>query len=167
MIKFRIKIDDKGIFDALSKQTATLQVGFWGDMYEGIKKGFYSSYGLGGKVGGKPRRYSPMKPISVAEVASANEYGGGHRPPRPFMRETLKRRAHKWRGILRDILPQYADNIKKALEHLGDVAAEDLSDMIRIWTNPPNAPSTIARKGFNDPLVDSGKMMNSVRWRVK
>lgn len=151
----------------LKNQKATLSVGFWDDMYEGIDKGFYSSYGLGGKATGKSRRYSPRKPISVAEVAAANEFGGGKRPPRPFMRWTLQRRARKWRNILRDILPQYSHDVKKAMEHLGEIAAEDLADTIRIWTAPPNAPSTIKKKGFNDPLVDSGQMMNSVRWKVE
>lgn len=167
MLNFRIKIDDKDILKALQKQTATLEVGFWGDMYEEIEKGFYSSYGLGGNGTGKPRRYSPRKAISVAEVAAANEFGGDHRPPRPFMKYTVNSRKRKWRNILRDILPQYMDDVKKALEKLGDVCAEDLQDVIRIWTSPPNAPSTVKKKGFNDPLVDSGQMMNSVHWRVK
>ena len=168
MINFRIKIDDKEIYKMIKKHPkAVLSVGFWDDMYEGIEKGFYSSYGLGGKNTGKSRRYSPKKPISVAEVAAANEFGGGHRPPRPFMRYTVKSRARKWRKIVQDLLPQYAHDIKKVMEHLGEIAAEDLSDVIRIWTTPPNAPSTIKKKGFNDPLVDSGQMMNSVRWKVE
>ena len=151
----------------LKKQKATLEVGFWDDMYEEIEKGFYAPYGKQSKITNKARRYSPRKAISVADVAAANEFGGGHRPPRPFMRYTLEHRGRKWKKILQDILPQYFDNIKKAMEHLGDAAAEDLADMIRIWTAPPNAPSTIKKKGFNDPLVDSGQMMSSVRWRVK
>lgn len=167
MINFKIKIDDKDIYKALKKQKATLEVGFWEDMYEGIEKGFYSSYGLGGKTTGKPRRYSPRKPISVAEVAAANEFGGGNRPPRPFMKTTVKLRKKKWRKIVQDLLPQYMDDVKGLFEKLGEYCVEDLSDMIRIWTRPPNRPSTIAQKGFNDPLVDSGKMMNSVRMRVK
>ena len=168
MLNFRIKIDDKEIYKMIKQQpTAELSVGFWDDMYEGIDKGFYSSYGLGGKTTGKPRKYSPRKAISVAAVATANEYGGKHRPPRPFMRYTAKSRARKWRNIVRDLLPQYADDIKKVLEHLGPIASDDMADVIRIWTSPPNSPSTIKRKGFNDPLVDSGQMMNSVRWEVK
>lgn len=168
MINFRIKIDDKEIYKMIKKQpTAVLSVGFWDDMYEGIEKGFYSSYGLGGKNTGKSRRYSPKKPISVAEVAAANEFGGGHRPPRPFMRWTLKNRARKWRKVVADILPQYAHDLKKVMSVLGEIAAEDLADTIKIWTRPPNAPSTVKKKGFNDPLVDSGQMMNGVRWKVE
>lgn len=167
MINFKIKIDDKDMLKALKKQKATLEVGFWGDMYEEIDKGFYSSYGLGGKTTGKSRRYSPRKAISVAEVAMANEFGGKNRPPRPFMRYTIKSRKRKWRKIVQDLLPQYMDNVKGLFEKLGDYCKEDLENTIRDWSVPPNAPSTIKKKGFNDPLVDSGQMMSSVRWRVK
>ena len=167
MLNFKIKIDDKGIYKALKKQKATLEVGFWGDIYEEIDEGFYGPYGQQSKITNKARRYSPRKAISVAEVAAANEFGGDKRPPRPFMRTTIRLKKRKWRNILRDILPQYFTDVKKAFEKLGDFCAEDLEDMIRIWTSPPNAPSTVRQKGFNDPLVDSGQMMNSVHWRVK
>jgi len=167
MINFRIKIDDKDMLKALKKQTATLEVGFWGDMYEEIDKGFYAPYGPQSKITNKARWYGPRKAISVAEVAMANEFGGKNRPPRPFMRYTCEKRSKKWRKIIQDLLPQYADNIKGLFEKLGDVCAEDLEDVIRIWTAPPNAPSTVKKKGFNDPLVDSGQMMNSVHWRVE
>lgn len=140
VINFKINIDDKGIFKELAKQSGTLFVGFWEDTYPD----------------GTP----------VATVAARNEYGGGHTPPRPFMRYTAKSRAKKWRNIVRDKLPQYM-NVKKTLGDLGDVAQEDLMDVIRIWTRPPNAESTIKRKGKNDPLVDTGRMMKSVRIEVK
>ena len=143
MINFKIKIDDKEILKMIKKQKpARLSVGFWDDVYDG-------------------------KGISVAAVAAFNEFGGGHTPPRPFMHWTVKNRNRKWRNIVRDILPQYAHDIKKVMSVLGEYASEDLSDVIRIWTRPPNAPSTIKKKGFNDPLVETGKMMNSVRWKVK
>lgn len=167
MINFEIKIDDKEMIKALEKQKATLEVGFWGDMYEAIEEGFYAPYGPQSKITDRARRYSPRKAISVARVALANEFGGKNRPPRPFMRTTVKTKRKKWRDFVQDLLPQYIDNVNGMMEKLGEIAVEDLTEMIRIWSKPPNAPSTIRRKGFNDPLVDSGQMMNSVRMQVK
>lgn len=155
------------MIEALKKQSATLEFGFWEDMYEGIDEGFYAPYGPQSKITNKARRYSPRKPISVARVALANEFGGKNRPPRPFMRTTVKLKKKKWRKIVQDLLPQYMNNVKSLFEKLGDYCKEDLEEMIRDWSVPPNAPSTIKKKGFNDPLVDSGQMMSSVRWRVK
>ena len=139
MIRFSIKIDDKDIYKQLKKQNGKIEVGF----FEGEK-------------------YPDGK--SVAEVAAFNEFGGGHTPPRPFMRTLVQNHRKIWRNILQDELPK-EDNAHTALATLAEYMVDDLKDYIKIWTYPPNAPSTIAKKGFNDPLVDTGRMMNSVDWR--
>jgi len=140
MLTFRIKIDDKEIYKALKKQSATLKVGFWDDTYSDGK--------------------------SVAGIATFNEYGGGHTPPRPFMRNCVKRNRKKWRNVVQDILPVNL-NIKKTFQTLGEDMVEDLRMEIYRTNTPPNAPSTIKRKGFNKPLIDTGKMVNSIRMEVK
>ena len=139
MISFKIKIDDKDIYKELKKQHAKIEVGF----FEGEK-------------------YPNGK--SVAEVAAFNEFGGGHTPPRPFMRTCCERRRNKWRKVVKDNLAKNPD-VRTTMAELAQVMVEDLKDYIKIWTYPPNAPSTVAKKGFNDPLVDTGRMMNSVDWR--
>ena len=139
MISFKIKIDDKDIYKELKKQHAKIEVGF----FEGEK-------------------YPNGK--SVAEVAAFNEFGGGKVPPRPFMRTCVERRKNIWKKLVRDELAKNED-ARVTLALLGNRMVEDLKDYIKIWTYPPNAPSTIAKKGFNDPLVETGRMMNSVDWR--
>ena len=139
VIRFSIKIDDKDIYKQLKKQNGKIEVGF----FEGEK-------------------YPDGK--SVAEVAAFNEFGGGHTPPRPFMRTLVQNHRKIWRKILQDELPK-EDNAHTALATLAEYMVDDLKDYIKIWTYPPNAPSTIAKKGFNDPLVDTGRMMDSVDWR--
>lgn len=139
MISFKIKIDDKQIYKELKKQHGKIEVGF----FEGEK-------------------YPDGTP--VAAVAARNEFGGGKVPPRPFMRTCIEKRKRLWRKIVQDNLAKNPD-IRTTLAELADQMVLDLQDFIRIWTNPPNAPSTIAKKGFNDPLVDTGRMMNSVDWR--
>lgn len=139
MIRFSIKIDDRDIYKQLKKQNGKIEVGF----FEGEK-------------------YPDGK--SVAEVAAFNEFGGGHTPPRPFMRTLVQNHRKIWRKILQDELPK-EDDAHTALATLAEYMVDDLKDYIKIWTYPPNAPSTIAKKGFNDPLVDTGRMMDSVDWR--
>ena len=139
MISFKIKIDDKDIYKQLKKQRGKIEVGF----FEGEK-------------------YPDGK--SVAEVAAFNEFGGGKTPPRPFMRTLVRNHRKIWRKILRDELAKNED-AHISLATLAKYMVEDMKDYIKIWTYPPNAPSTIAKKGFNDPLVDTGRMMNSVDWR--
>jgi len=139
VIRFSIKIDDKDIYKQLKKQNGKIEVGF----FEGEK-------------------YPDGK--SVAKVAAFNEFGGGHTPPRPFMRTLAQNHRKIWRKILQDELPKEED-AHTALATLAEYMVDDLKDYIRIWTYPPNAPSTVKKKGFNNPLVDTGRMMNSVDWR--
>ena len=103
----------------------------------------------------------------IGRIATINEYGvpEHNQPPRPFMRYTVIKNRSKWVDILQDMLPENMD-VKRSLEILGDVVSEDVSDMIKAFADPPNRPSTIARKGFNDPLVDTGLMRDSVGWKV-
>ena len=152
------------MFKQIQKQSAVLGVGFFeDDIYEEIDKPFY-----GWKANStKPRRYGARKAIPVARVATIQEYGDGWRiPPRPFMRDTVRRCRRKWRNIIQDRLPVVMD-VKKTLSELGQIMVEDVRKTIIDFKDPPNAPSTVASKGFNKPLIDSGQMLNSVKMRVK
>lgn len=51
---------------------------------------------------------------------------------------------------------------RRALDKLADAAREALSRSIDNFTDPPNAPATIRRKGRNDPLVDRGDLIKAV-----
>ena len=171
MLNIRVKFDDKKLFKQIKNQSATLSVGFWQDMYEGNDKPFYANVAKPNSINAKhpygvPRRYGVQKPISVAAVATFNEFGGGYTPPRPFMRDTVRKNWRKWRTFVQDRFPSVLD-CKKMLLELGDVMSSDLRQMIIDYKYPPNAPSTIKAKGFNDPLIDSGQMAESVRMEVK
>ena len=50
---------------------------------------------------------------------------------------------------------------------LGQLGRERIRQQIRWTKDPPNAPSTIARKGHGNPLIDTRHMINKVRYEVK
>lgn len=107
----------------------------------------------------------------VATIALINDVGSITNPPRPFMTVGLK-------SILRSAAyrKMYADYLRKivsgkmtpraAYDQIGKFAVEDLKQLIDDWTNPPNSAKTIAIKGRNDPLVDTGTMLNSVKYKI-
>ena len=177
MIKFKIKLHDKGVFDQIKNQKATLRAGFLGgDMYEAIDEPFYANelkksdenyigYDFGKRTQ-KPRRFGKRKAIPVADVALFNEYGGGHTPPRPFMDKTFRWYHKKWKSNIEKLIYDTM-NFKAVLEDLGPAVVHDIQSVIEDFDTPPNAPSTIKAKGFNNPLIDSGQMLNSVRYEVK
>ena len=51
---------------------------------------------------------------------------------------------------------------ERALQTLADAAREALARSIDNFEDPPNKPSTIKRKGRNDPLVDHGDLIKAV-----
>lgn len=141
MLNFDIKIKDDILKKLEKKEKKVLTVGFFDEKYPN-----------GTRIG---------------KVATANEYGVPEHnvPPRPFMRDTVITRKPKWLKIVSEVISENLD-VVRTLSILGDIIANDVSEMITAYTIPANKPSTIARKGFNDPLVDTGLMRDSVGWKV-
>jgi hypothetical protein len=107
------------------------------------------------------------KPVTVVEVALANEFGTDRAPERPFMRTSAKELAPKMRELGAKLLAAVIAGrmtVDQALDRLGLTAQTAIKKTIDDWEIPPNAPATIAKKGANNPLVDTGQMRNSVQY---
>lgn len=55
----------------------------------------------------------------------------------------------------------------KCLDLLGQSLATKIKTYARNLDNPPNWSGTSEAKGTDNPLVDIGKMINSIDWRIK
>lgn len=97
----------------------------------------------------------------VASVAVENEYGTDLIPARSFFRTTIAEKQKDWADSVAKGLQYYKGDIRTALEATGERMADDLQESVLNWKEPPNAPYTIAKKGFNKPLVDTGQMSDS------
>lgn len=124
------------------KKAATLQVGFMGSATE---------------ADGTP----------VALVAALNEFGHGSAPPRPFFRRTIKKRSKAWGHNLGVAIVDAGYDAQKALTVLGVGVKDDVEEGIRELVSPPLAESTVRRKGFDKPLIETSTMLNSVTFNVK
>ena len=180
MLKCVVKIDDKEMFKEIAGKKAVVEVGWFpGQNYEAIEEGFYANvpknkemeigYKFKGKeTPAKPRRFSPSPEIPIAKVAIANEYGVPEHnvPPRPFMKRTYDGNARKWANMVRDELPQMKKmDLSIMAKRLATRIIRDTQTTINELMYPPNSPSTIRRKGFNNPLVDTGTMRDTMTWR--
>lgn len=97
---------------------------------------------------------------SVAMVAALNEFGTARIPSRPFFRNMIREKSAGWpRAIAANLVANHYDPIE-TLNDVGDAIVGQLQVSIRNMSSPPNAPSTIARKGFDDPLIESGYMLS-------
>lgn len=104
----------------------------------------------------------------VAAVAFANEFGvpENHQPARPFFRRMIAAKKSGWGAQLAANFVGAAGDAKRALGLLGEEIASDLKISINELTDPALSPTTVALKGFDKPLINSGQMRDSVSYRV-
>lgn len=87
-------------------------------------------------------------------------------PPRPFFRLMITKGSPRWGNELGAILGANGYDAKGAFTQMGEMMKDELTDSIVTFAAPANAKSTVAKKGFNDPLRDSGHMENSTDFEV-
>jgi hypothetical protein len=105
---------------------------------------------------------------SVALVATVQEFGSPVNgiPPRPFFRNMIADKSPGWPKALEKLLVANGYDAKIALGQMGAGIAGQLRQSIVDTNSPPNAPSTIAKKGSSKPLVDTGHMLQSIDFEV-
>ncbi|KCB33744.1 hypothetical protein LWS69_01245 [Bordetella hinzii] len=104
----------------------------------------------------------------VALVAAANEFGrpDKNQPPRPFFRGMIAEKSKAWPKAIGALAKNNDYDIDRTLGQMGDGIKGQLQASIQKLDSPPLAPSTVKRKGFAKPLVDTGHMLNSVDYEV-
>ncbi|WP_387690785.1 hypothetical protein [Photorhabdus sp. RM71S] len=104
----------------------------------------------------------------VATAGYINEYGAPEAsiPPRPFFRTVIANGNHEWSGVLARGIKHYNGNAKQAMSALGGVIVDELQASVLSWTAPPNSPLTVAKKGFNKPLVETAQLSRSFSYEV-
>lgn len=104
----------------------------------------------------------------VAMVAATQNFGepAAGIPPRPFFSNMVADKSPGWGDSMVRILKENGGDTTNALGKMGASIAGQLRQSIRDTNTPPLAPATIAAKGFDKPLIDSGVMFQSVDWEV-
>ena len=111
--------------------------------------------------------YPDGKPVAL--IAAIQNWGAPSRgiPPRPFFSDMIQKRQHEWGPAIGNLLVNTGYDALRTLQLTGEAVAGQLRTSIVETNDPPLAPSTIRRKGFSKPLVDSGHLLNSVDYEVK
>lgn len=147
--------------------------------WEKMKKNLMKGQHLAAKVGFFDSYYGPENDnLSVAQVAQWQEEGtrggqgnGSGIPMRPFMRYYIMK-LETDEKLVRELAPfihQIAIGTMtwtQLYSKLGIELVADLKQVIEKWSIPMNSPSTVKQKGFNDPLIDTKKMMDSVEYQL-
>ena len=101
----------------------------------------------------------------VAMVAFWNEYGTKRSPVRAFFRTTVSEQKKNWVLSVQNLMKMHNDP-KKVMGLIGVHMQEQIVQSINTWSDPPNSAYTIAKKGFDKPLVETALLMRSIKSEV-
>lgn len=167
----RVTVKDKG-FKVLQKHLKelgglSLTVGIQGA--DGLEN--YPLEHVRPRLGFDPRGRRKV-PINVATVAAIHEMGMGDVPTRPFLRhtfETKRKRIAQSLGTQISLMIQGKKTPVEALEGSGRLIAGLVDQTLRqtrTWA-APNKERTVAIKGFQFPLRDTGRLQRKVTYAVR
>jgi hypothetical protein len=120
--------------------------------------------------------------VPLGDIAIWNEYGTRTAPPRPAFRmgleqalNTRKAQSEAFLKNLANTVLQGKMKIRKAdlekrltvlLTGIGQSAVKETKQIISTGATTANAPTTIARKGFDHPLYHTGTLLDNVNYEV-
>lgn len=104
----------------------------------------------------------------VAAVAYKNEFGVPlqRQPPRPFFRQMIAKESPTWAKKMENLAKGTNYDGSRVLALMGEDIGGALIQSINDLTTPKLAAYTIAKKGFDKPLIDTSHMINSICYRV-
>lgn len=107
--------------------------------------------------------------VDMAQIAMFNELGTSDTPSRPFLRMSVDDNQDKINSMCKSLAGEIAGGgtAEQTLKKLGAFGVSLVQEKIGNGTFVPNAPSTIKKKGSDKPLIDTGKMRQSVKYVIR
>lgn len=110
--------------------------------------------------------------VDMCDIAMWNELGtsGVHPiPARPFMRQSVDENEDKIRAYCAQQAKAIArgGTAEEALKKIGIHMKGIVQKTIKEGSFTPNAPSTIRKKKSDKPLIDTGRLRQSVNYYIK
>lgn len=104
----------------------------------------------------------------VAAIAAIQEFGAPARkiPPRPFFRSMIAEKSPGWGDAIAGVLKANNFDATRTMQQVGAGIKGQLQQSIASFDSVPLSRKTIAAKGFDKQLVDTGHMLNSVDFTV-
>jgi len=109
--------------------------------------------------------------LTIATVAAVNNFGSadGRIPARPFLAPAVENGAPEYRRLAEVMLPKVMSGemeMQTLLAQMGQLAEGHVKQQITDLRTPPNAQSTIDKKGSDNPLIDTGALRQSIRYVI-
>lgn len=105
----------------------------------------------------------------ICDVAMWNELGTENMPSRPFLRMSVDENESKIEEFLKGEVKDLVNgaDAEQILKEIGLFQKDLIQEKITEGSFAPNADSTIRRKGSSKPLIDTGRMRQSVNYVIQ
>ena len=107
--------------------------------------------------------------VDILDIAIYNHFGTRNIPSRPFVSDCFDKNQGQISEAKKRIVYRVMEGMPAStgLAQLGQWYQDVLKGHIRNGGWTPNAPATVKRKGSSRPLIDTGQLVNSVRWKIE
>ena len=107
--------------------------------------------------------------VALLDVAFYNEYGTVHIPARPAIKLGGRHANQALGELLKSVIRNTNDDkiLIEELKKVGQQATSIVKKEITDLRKPPNAPSTIRKKGSDNPLIDTGTYRQSITYQIR
>lgn len=105
----------------------------------------------------------------ICDIATWNELGTEHIPARPFLRKSVDENTAEINAFLQTQKESLLQGMpaEQILNEIGIFQKDLIQEKITEGSFPPNAASTIRKKGSDKPLIDTGRMRQSVNYVIR
>ena len=111
----------------------------------------------------------PKRQARFEDLDDENPEGWVIIPERSYLRAWFDENVDALQATMEHLIGQVVEGKisgRAALETIGGYVATHVQAYMVDLKTPPNAPSTIARKGSSNPLIDTGQLKDAITWRV-
>lgn len=107
--------------------------------------------------------------VDLVDIAMFNELGTVHIPSRPFLRDSVDAHADEINSFLQSTKNNLlkGGSAETALKRIGVFQKGLIQKEIRDGDFVPNSPATIKKKGSDRPLIDTGRMRQSINYVIQ
>lgn len=134
-----------------------------------LKKALKELANLEVRVGFQQGKATDENGVDMCDVAAWNELGTVRNPSRPFLRKSVDENEEKINVFLEEQVQTLLTGAcaKQILKEIGIFQKDLIQEKITDGEFEANAPYTIHKKGSNKPLIDTGRMRQSVNYVIK
>ena len=121
------------------------------------------------RVGFQAGKATEEDGTDICDIAAWNELGTVHIPARPFLRQSVDDNVSKINSFLQSKKKDLVRGVsaEQVLKEIGIFQKDLIQEKITEGNFTPNAESTVKKKGSSKPLIDTGRMRQSVNYEIK